>query len=297
MRRHQLNTLPGMSLIEVIVALAVAAIISVILYQTFYQSVRFANRADALVDDYADILVLANQLERDFAGIFIPLPDLAISTTQLRKETNTTAASAPQQSSDAKIPAPQGSGEASKLQAFVCESKDKKLTSLAIYTTSALPTVDHPAARLVRVTYTLAAHQRDSDEQAHNMSTLLRHEEPYQPATTNPASRPHALMSTVEAISCTCYYHAVEEAPANKPAEKAEKKADAKKSARGVTTWNNASAENPNAAQGAKKLPPVPEYVEFSGTYISRITHEKIPFSFIVPIPIAAVPLCREQQT
>ncbi len=61
----------GFSLIEVVVASAIASMISLLLYQTFSQMKRSTVRMHETLDTYGDLLSWYSQLEEDFLGLFV----------------------------------------------------------------------------------------------------------------------------------------------------------------------------------------------------------------------------------
>ena len=63
----------GFTLIELIVALAITAGISILLFQVYNQSMRLLTRVDSVVSTGMKINSFYDRLEKDFSGAFIPL--------------------------------------------------------------------------------------------------------------------------------------------------------------------------------------------------------------------------------
>jgi|GEM_PF-1282862 len=62
----------GFTLLEVLIATAIASAISVGLFIALRQTMAFQNRVDTYADTYSRVTILQNQFERDFMGFFVP---------------------------------------------------------------------------------------------------------------------------------------------------------------------------------------------------------------------------------
>lgn len=62
----------GFTLLEVMIATAIASTISVVLFVALRQTMGYQERVDTLVDTYTRATLIQNQLERDFMGFFVP---------------------------------------------------------------------------------------------------------------------------------------------------------------------------------------------------------------------------------
>lgn len=69
---------PGLSLIEVVIGIALAAIMTILLYQSFAQTRRMVGRVDGIVNYNSDLALVYNQLDKDITGICL----IATSTAQ-----------------------------------------------------------------------------------------------------------------------------------------------------------------------------------------------------------------------
>lgn len=64
----------GMSLIELIIAFAMASILTTMLYQLFYQISSGARKSDAQASVVTELALVGDLIERDFSAAFIPRP-------------------------------------------------------------------------------------------------------------------------------------------------------------------------------------------------------------------------------
>jgi len=73
----------GFTLLEVMIATAIASVLSVSLFVALRQTMGFQRATDTIVDAYSKAAVIQNQMERDFMGFFVPIQayDLASTAT------------------------------------------------------------------------------------------------------------------------------------------------------------------------------------------------------------------------
>lgn len=73
----------GFTLLEVLIATAIASVLSVSLFVALRQTMGFQRATDTIVDAYSKAAILQNQMERDFMGFFVPIQayDLASTAT------------------------------------------------------------------------------------------------------------------------------------------------------------------------------------------------------------------------
>jgi prepilin-type N-terminal cleavage/methylation domain-containing protein len=73
----------GFTLLEVMIATAIASVLSVSLFVALRQTMGFQRATDTIVDAYAKAAIIQNQMERDFMGFFVPIQayDLASTAT------------------------------------------------------------------------------------------------------------------------------------------------------------------------------------------------------------------------
>lgn len=244
----------GFSFIEVILALLIGSIISIMVYQVFAQTVRVTDRMSGRIDEYGDTFITLTQLERDLMGLVL-LPESDI------KKTGTTNPASENQSG-ASIQAGQeieGSEREERIP-FECVVREGKLISLAFVTTNALPSVDAVGSRLVRVRYFIEV-QRDDPA----LMQLMREEAPYPfQKQTALEQRAYPLLSHLESLEITCYL----------TVRKGESDQEVK-----LKEWGT--------DQQKEKYPAAPEFITISGVYRTRTTQEQIPFTYSISIPAA----------
>lgn len=120
----------GFTLIELVIGIAIASIISIILFQSFSQTSKTINTIDNMIFMDRRISVLQNQLDKDITAIFIP--------EQLNHE---------------------------KLERyFYSQNNQKQLKEFTFITTNALQVYQSASPRIVRVTYQLRENKKDSNE-------------------------------------------------------------------------------------------------------------------------------------
>lgn len=263
----------GFSLIDVLVGLLIASLLSVVLYRVFSQTLRIASVSSGLIDDYSDILIMNTQLERDITSVVVLKEHESQSNTQ-------EAAAGNQQASDKAASAVELSAtetkddekEQEERLAFSGVIKDGKLSSLSFVCTNALPDVDKFGSRLVRVRYFLAP------EPSHaSLSSLMREERVYsvmtksRPGEQSAMSHPYPVMTNIESITMK-FYGAVH-VPAGK-----QQTGSSESGTIVLSSWGNEEQR-----KKLKRL--VPEYIEISGNYRSSATHDLVPFSIFVGIP------------
>lgn len=64
---------PGISLLDVVVALAIASVLSLLLYRSLYQTNRTVGIVDALVEANTQLVFFGDRLMKDVSGAFVPL--------------------------------------------------------------------------------------------------------------------------------------------------------------------------------------------------------------------------------
>lgn len=257
----------GFSFIEVLVALVVGSILSVSLYRMLYQTVKVTEKMTTMTDDYADVLLMKTEFERDIAGIVVIKRDV---------KTGNRAAVVPgappeQQKEQKSMMAQQQEESAASSQEkeepqFRAEVRDGKLLSLALVTTHALPQVDLPGSHLVRVRYRL-----EDDPYEKGLMRLMREEYPYEQSGAKELeklARPYPLLQRITSVKMVFYMRIVSKE--GKPGETR---------MRSVTEWGGKEGED---------SVPVPEYIRLEGTCRSHNGHDEVPFSLVIAVPIAA---------
>lgn len=124
---------PGFSLIEVLIALAIASIIGVALFTSITQMSRMSGRLDVIMHDDDRMAVIQHQLKKDLSGAFVP--------TQAVEQ-----------------PADKDKKNKKPLQkVFYSSLQEKNLNILTFITTNPLMSYGNARPRVARVVYKLVA--------------------------------------------------------------------------------------------------------------------------------------------
>lgn len=161
----------GFSLIELVVAIAIAGLIMTALFQSYFVLNRVAGFLDGMIDRDLRISIIQNQFERDLAGVFIPVQ--AFKQSEPKKEVQEKKESEKQE-----LPQETKPQEKSKQleRIFIGNTKDKNMTVLSFITNNPVLVYEKdkgitPKPRVVRVVYRLT-----KDKQQKNSFILTRQE-------------------------------------------------------------------------------------------------------------------------
>lgn len=165
----------GFTLIELIIAVALSSIVSLVLINALYQMSRFRTTVDERVSVYSHAAIIQQQLERDITSAFIP--DLVKTSTKSQEEAGTNQARAGNQNqaesekNSAQKPGTDSVNQGESEQKdelkkwFYGAKSGENFDLLTCITTSPLPGYwgaksGKPRVRIARVLYRL---QRDSE--------------------------------------------------------------------------------------------------------------------------------------
>jgi prepilin-type N-terminal cleavage/methylation domain-containing protein len=146
----------GFTLLEVIIAMAIASIVSIILFSATTQLRRgIVGVQDRIIRDER-VLLIQKQFSQDLSGVFVPRVATKESNEKKKEKTPTKeeeAATAPD-----KQPAAAPTQQLVPLEkAFVVKHAEKNLSMMTFITTNPLPSYGSAQERLVRVVYTVEA--------------------------------------------------------------------------------------------------------------------------------------------
>jgi prepilin-type N-terminal cleavage/methylation domain-containing protein len=183
----------GFSLIELIIAMSIGSIVSIMLYRIFQQSISVMMILSGMMEDYSNTLIFLNQLERDCASIALVDPACREKKTDRDKKSSQTA-------DETNPPSP-----------FSAVIEQGILKNFSLVTTHALPQIDHAGTWLVRVTYRLV-----EQPGSNNLFQLLREESPYHATTIAQGTfRAYPVLTDIVRLKVTFYVHEFREgAPA-----------------------------------------------------------------------------------
>ncbi len=159
---------PGFVLIEILVAIALGAMIMAGLFTSFFQINKAIKMADQAVEYDARAVLVYYQLERDLSGAMVPYEFVSQkeTTTQVKvteevqdkdKKTETTQAQATKKETVKK--------EEPLERSFYAEVEGGNLKNLTFITSNPLPAYDSIKPRIARVTYQLVPEQQRQGQQ------------------------------------------------------------------------------------------------------------------------------------
>ena len=138
----------GFSLLELIIAIAISALLSIALYQAFEQTRKSVVGIDRVIESDEALLLFYDQLDKDISAIFVP---------KIIFDSDFAKASPDRQDKDKPDKDKQESG-AKKInieKIFLYQAKDSQLSFFTFITTHALSNYNKPSAQIARVTYSL----------------------------------------------------------------------------------------------------------------------------------------------
>ncbi len=151
---------PGQILIEVLVALAISSMLSLILFTTSSQISSGVASTFARIVRNDRFMLFYRQWDRDLAGAFIPL---IAKTKEEEKKTEEKKTPAGEEKKE-EAPTKPGQQKLEPLEkSFVLQSAEKNLKLFTFITTNPLPTFGATKPRMVRVVYTLEPEPRRKD--------------------------------------------------------------------------------------------------------------------------------------
>lgn len=143
-----MKTAEGMTLIEIIIAMMIASLLSILLFQSLSQSQKTGLNFDAMIDYSFTMPIMYNQLYKDFSSIFVPEQVFR----DLIEEYNTTKKASPAE----KTPTKEEKKTETFKNIFVCTLKDKNIELLSFLSTNSLSLFNTVIPHSVRILYRLA---------------------------------------------------------------------------------------------------------------------------------------------
>lgn len=283
----------GFSLIEFLIASAIAAFLSSFLFLIVRQTSRTSLSIDEITDIQFKAILLQRQLERDIGGAFIPFTML--EQEQEKKEPDKKQSpSVPQQRQPAVAEKEQK--KAPKIEKiFYAKNNEGQLSLLTCITnnpltTAALLTDASPVPSLVRVVYRLKEVKHEKSQRRVYTLTWQESENlSFDDYSGKGTIREYELVTEILEFSATFIVLKIKEG-ANK-----EKEIEIVKSA----DWDHEKKEAKNEKQEKEKERPVPHAVQIKMVIGSHNIQRTETFNFIIPILpdfIMKVPHTEEKQ-
>ncbi len=283
---------PGISLLDLVVGLAIASILSVLLYRSLYQANQTVRVIDSLIETQTQLVFFGDRLTKDVSGAFVPLQAIPQKTEQADAK----------QTAKSEQPKKKEEQEKKRLKnIFMVEGLDNIARAAAPATTKPLfsfvstnPLVIYgeTTPRVVRITYSL---ERPTGSK---LWQLKRYESPeldfkkFNEARRKNKLTGYTILQNIQAFSVTCIVSKAEEKKEEKkqsvPAGKQQKEEKPKpKEYERLTSWHDQER-----VKSKKSL--IPEYVEVKGVILDSRHKRESPFKLL--IPIAAGPLMQVQE-
>lgn len=165
----------GFTLIEILIATAVASILATALFYSYGQINKVFVSTKNYIDRYETIVLLQHQLSKDIAGAFIPAQAVSPHKKKKQPEGPAKKEEAGKQQASAQEPAkqtPAGSGEQEKKipllkDPFICKNRDKNMQLLSFITNNATrifvgKKTGEPKPSTARVVYSLEPDENSS---------------------------------------------------------------------------------------------------------------------------------------
>jgi prepilin-type N-terminal cleavage/methylation domain-containing protein len=170
---------PGFALIEILVAIALGALIMGSLFTSFFQINKSSKVADQAVEYDARAMLVQYQFEHDLSGVLVPYEFVSqkettteVKVTESVQDKNKTTETTKSQSTQKETVKKEEPLERS----FYAEDEGGNLKLLTFITSNPLPSYDSKKARIARVTYALVPEKQKQG--AAPSYRLVRDEQP-----------------------------------------------------------------------------------------------------------------------
>lgn len=256
----------GFSLIEIIVAMAISAGLSLILYRAFSQTTRLTQQVRDMINDNSDTLSSYAQLEKDFSAIFVPAKE---------EVPKAPTAAPPAQQPGQKAPEPKPEAAKPEPPVFTTTQSEGKLATISFVTTNAFTIFDEAPLRSVRVTYRFKPQTGEAEPAGTKLYTLVREEIPYdqKAETEKKEQKPVHAYALIRNISTYALKFSARDC----------QKKDTKELV-SLSQWGTDEQK--------KKCPDLklPEFVEFTFDIFDLVTHRTVAHILSIAIPAAGCP-------
>lgn len=293
----------GFVLIELIVATMIAAMISAVLLVALHQSGRVQVSVDNVIDMSERVAVVANQLEKDLAGAFIPVQAEQKKEAQSKQSAQTESADEKTDTEKKAAEKKDDSGKSGKKKEqkplekiFQSTNKDGMLDTLTFVTNNPLVVfvgkdVGVVKPKVVRVQYTLKP-----DPQNKGSYSLFRQESNELDLAEYKNVRPYELIGGIKKFSVSFTMRILRQAQderkmdvaANKTKEKPKKSYEYKVQ----PEWTSEHKKEAGGKEGDKKepeLPRIPYSVECKITLWDKQNIKDQEFTIVCEIPVDSI--------
>jgi len=258
----------GISLIDVIAAIAVGGIMTVILYRSVAQTNRVVFTIDAIVDMYSEVALFKDRMERDVLGAFVPQG----VSMEFYKEVMQRKNDSKPKPADKKKPKQDKDTDAIDEIFVLKKGTQNNLSMMTFTTTNPLIVFNEVTPRAVRVLYELVP------QEGQNRWSLVRYEgtelglKTYNKKRKEGAIRGYTILDNIKKLAVRC----VVESRNDQKKEQAAEGENKERTFEYLFEWDDTIAEERGSF--------LPLYVEVKGEVVDGKKKRSVPFTFMVPI-------------
>jgi prepilin-type N-terminal cleavage/methylation domain-containing protein len=289
---------PGVSLIELLIAMFIGSMLSVVLFSILNQASKSLVLVERIATTDLHIMTFYDRFERDVTGAFIPAigdPDLADKAfAQLLKQ----AQSQEQGAAPGAQAEPKGAktGSLQDIQVkkvFVYEEKENNLALFSFITDNPVAGYHQSKPRIARVTYTL------KPERGAKTYTLWRKESLKLGMKKDEHAREYKLLNHIESLRLEL----LAPAPVEEKAAPQKSDVDEKTKAAPLKIYKSWPI-NESDKDSKKTSKDLPQFVKVYVRYVDALEHRATDYEFLFPIScfrapsqsILNVPLIHQQR-
>lgn len=293
------------TLIEVVIAIVIASMMGIVLFQALNQTSRNISTVNGLTVSMFNVMGFYDRFERDVCGAFIPEmgdPERVMQAVQkqVKKQTAQQQAGAqqppagkgqqPQQQKTAEPPSPPVTLKNVQVKkVFVYEGKGESLNLFTFITCNPLQVYGQTRPRIARVTYSLV-----DDSRAPGMMKLLRKESSQLSFESGKDARSYVLLRNIKSLRLE-FLAPEPEVKEKKPEAKTEKDAlkqqlqdKTKKEKKPLQVYKSWPIAREKAKDGKKEkgepLSDLPRAVRVFLHYYDSYDDVIKPFEFLLPV-------------
>ncbi len=261
----------GISLIDVVTAIAVGGILTVLLYRSVVQTNRVVYTIDAMIDMYSEVALFKDRMERDVLGTFIPQGISMAFFKRVMQQNKEETQKKNQQKGD------KDTEEAIDEIFVVKRGAQNNLATMTFTTTSPLIVFNETAPRAVRVLYELTP-----DKERQNRWSLLRYESTdlalrtFNQKRREGTIRGHTILDNIKKLAVRCVVESRDKENKKEKQPKEDQKRE--RTFEYLIGWDDSVAEE----QGRF----LPLYVEVKGEVVDERKKRSVPFTFMIPIKV-----------
>ncbi|HJZ24240.1 MAG TPA: prepilin-type N-terminal cleavage/methylation domain-containing protein [Candidatus Babeliales bacterium] len=196
-------TKPGFSVIELMIVIALASLMSLALFQSFYQSNRIVQRADLMMDVDERIIHIQDRLEKDISGAFVPLFAQAKKKKAEFEEREKKEQVEQNNKNESAKKEPKEKRFMPIEKVFFCSLQGKNINELTLITSNPLIGYESTQPRIARVRYLLK-----QDTKNKRAFSLFRQESPeliYQTFVSTKNPRSYLIADNIKRLSIDFY--------------------------------------------------------------------------------------------